>query len=125
MVHFTNIHLLRVVVFAAATLSTATAQDAPRTDQVIVKSARYNKDTTSVDVGPAVCNPYSGCEAGMHGALLLCNHDAPRCLTPAAGDMGRIEETRERYYDGPEMTICFGDPRSWRNCGQYAVRETY
>jgi len=103
----------------------STQAQRPRTDQVIVKSASYGKDITSVDVGPAVCNPYTGCEAGMHGALLVCNHNAPRCLTPTAGDAGRIEETRERYYEGPEMTICFGDPRSWRDCGQYAVRETY
>ncbi len=61
----------------------------------------------------------------MHGAMLVCNKDAPRCLTPTAGDKGRIEETREPYYKGPEMTICFGAPRSWRDCGQYAVRTTY
>lgn len=114
-----------VVLFAAATLSAANAHDTPRTDQVIVKSATYNKDNTVVDIGPAVCNTYSGCEAGMHGAMLVCNKDAPRCLTPTAGDKGRIEETREPYYKGPEMTICFGAPRSWRDCGQYAVRTTY
>jgi hypothetical protein len=95
---------------------------AEKTDRIIVKSVSYDRKSVTVNVGPAVFNPFTGeYDAGYRGDILGCNTEEPTCYGPEQGDRGVIVDG-PHVYEGPNMTIRWTEGRV---TATYALHEEY
>ena len=106
----------------ACAIGLTTLCHAQTTDRIVVKTVKHdgNKSVT-VDIGPAVYNPYTGdYDAGYHGSVIGCNKEEPTCYSPTVGEGGALIEG-PHIYEGPNVTI------RWKAgvTGTYALHDEY